>query len=408
MAVVGIIAEYHPFHRGHAWQIREIRKRLGEDAAVVVAMSGNFVQRGDFAMFRKHARAEMALAGGADLVLEIPTPWAAATAERFAQGGVAVLAGTGIVTHLAFGCECGEEQPLVRVADALDAPGYSELLRSRLAKGISFAAARQSALTELVREDADVLSKPNNALAVEYLRAVSVKGCSITPIAIQRNGADHDSAELGEYSSASAIRSVLLSGGDWSLLVSKETAEIIRREFGAGLAPVTMAVCERAILARLRSMKEEDFSFYDSGNEGLYRRFYGAVHSQNTVEAILSAAKTKRYPLARLRRMLLHSYLGVPEAGANEMPPYLRVLGANERGRELLKRMRKCAALPVITKPGDAVKLGGEAETLFRKEAACTDLYTLAMPDLSHSIPDIEYRTAAVMAGIFCERGQRR
>ena len=106
MAVAGIIAEYHPFHRGHAWQIEAVRRQLGEDTAVVVAMSGNFVQRGDFAVFGKHARAEMALAGGADLVLEIPTPWASATAERFAQGGVAILAATGVVSHLAFTRNC--------------------------------------------------------------------------------------------------------------------------------------------------------------------------------------------------------------------------------------------------------------------------------------------------------------
>ena len=404
MSVAGIIAEYHPFHRGHAWQIREIRERLGADTAVVVAMSGNFVQRGDFAVFRKHARAEMALTGGADLVLEIPTPWATATAERFAQGGVAILAATGVVTHLAFGCECGEEAPLSRVAEALEHPRYPELLRGQLAEGMSFASARQSALTELAGENAQVLSKPNNALAVEYLRAIAANAHPITPVAIPRKGADHDSAELEEYSSASAIRSVLLSGGDWSSLVSEETAEIIRRELSAGLAPVTMAACERAILSRLRSMKEEDFSLYDGGNEGLFCRFHTAVHTQSGVDGILAAAKTKRYPLARLRRMLLHSYLGVPEAGANETPPYLRVLGANERGRALLRKMRKCAVLPVITKPGDVGKLGDNVQTLFRREAACTDLYTLAMPDLSHAVPDLEFLKAAVMVGIEPER----
>lgn len=108
MAVAGIVAEYNVFHRGHAWQLRELRRRLGPDTAVVVCMSGNFVQRGDFAIAPKHARAEMALAGGADLVLELPTPWSTAGAEQFARGGAAVLAATGVVTHLAFGCECGD------------------------------------------------------------------------------------------------------------------------------------------------------------------------------------------------------------------------------------------------------------------------------------------------------------
>lgn len=404
MTVAGIIAEYHPFHRGHAWQIASLRERFGKETAVVVAMSGNFVQRGDFAVFSKYARAEMALAGGADLVLEIPTPWASATAERFAQGGISILAATGVVTHLVFGCESGDAAPLAAVAEGLNDPRYPELLRQRLAEGMSFAAARQSALTELVGPAAETLAKPNNALAVEYLRALSEYAPSVIPLALPRIGADHDSSELGAYPSASAIRKVLLSGGDWTPLVSEEIAAIMHREIEAGRAPVTMETCERAVLARLHSMREEEFQPYDGGGEGLYRRFYGAVHSSVSVEAILETAKTKRYPLARLRRMLLHSYLGVPEAAQGETPPYLRVLGAGERGRAVLRRMRKCAALPVITRPGDIRKLDEPIHEAFLREAACTDLYTLAMPDLSHAVPDLEFLKAAVMVGIEPER----
>jgi len=404
VTVAGIIAEYHPFHRGHAWQIASLRERLGKETAVVVAMSGNFVQRGDFAVFGKHARAEMALHGGADLVLEIPMPWSSATAERFAQGGVAILAATGVVSHLAFGCESGDAAPLMAAAEGLNDPRYPDMLKERLAGGMTFAAARQSALAELIGPAAETLAKPNNALAVEYLRALSVCAPSIVPLALPRIGADHDSSELGLYPSASAIRGVLLSGGDWTSLVSEETAAIMRREIEAGRAPVTMANCERAILAKLRSMTEEDFRPYDGGGEGLYRRFYDAVHSAASVEAILETAKTKRYPLARLRRMLLHSYLGGPEAAQGETPPYLRVLGANERGRDVLRRMKKCAALPIITKPGDVRKMDISVRDCFLREAACTDLYTLAMPDLSQAIPDLEFAKGAVMVGIECER----
>ena len=186
MAVAGIIAEYHPFHRGHAWQIASLRDRIGEDTAVVVAMSGNFVQRGDFAVFGKHSRAEMALAGGADLVLESPTPWASATAERFAQGGTSILAATGVVTHLVFGCESGDAAPLAAVADGLKDPRYPELLRRCLTEGLPFAAARQSALSELIGSAAETLGKPNNALAVEYLRSLSLYAPSIVPLALPR------------------------------------------------------------------------------------------------------------------------------------------------------------------------------------------------------------------------------
>ena len=407
MAVAGIIAEYHPFHRGHAWQIARVRSRLGEDTAVVVAMSGNFVQRGEFAVFSKHARAEMALRGGADLVLELCAPWSSATAERFAQGGVALLAATGAVTHLAFGCESGDIAPLLKTVLGLQDMRFPENLRKHLDAGMSFAAARQAALEELAGESARCLAAPNNALAVEYVRALQMLDAPIEPLALPRIGAAHDSEELGQFSSASAIRKVLLDGGDWQSLVSEETAQIVRRELEAGRAPVTMKNCERAVLAHLRRMSEDDFLPYDGGGEGLHRRFCTAVRGACSIDQILETAKTKRYPLARLRRMLLHSYLGILPAAQGETPPYIRVLGANERGRAVLKQMKKTATLPVITKPAQARQLDECARECFLREAACTDLYALAMPDITCAAADSEFTRAAVMVGVDTEESKK-
>ena len=404
MAVAGIIAEYHPFHRGHAWQIAQVRSRLGADTAVVAAMSGNFVQRGEFACFSKHARAEMALRGGADLVLELCAPWSSATAERFAQGGVALLAATGVVTHLAFGCESGDLAPLELTARSLADERFGELLRSYLTEGMTFAAARQAAVEKLAGAAAQCLAQPNNALAVEYIRALQTLDAPIEPLALPRIGSAHDSEEIGQFSSASAIRKMLLSGGDWQNLVSEETARIMRRELDEGRAPVTMKNCERAILAHLRRMSEDDFLPYDGGGEGLHRRFHAAVRTACSIDELLEKAKTKRYPMARLRRMLLHSYLGIVPAAQGEMPPYLRVLGANERGRALLKQMKKTATLPIITKPAQARQLDEYARDCFLRAAACTDLYTLAMPDLTNAMPDSEFVRAAVMVGMDSER----
>ena len=402
MAVAGIIAEYNPFHRGHAWQIAELRRRLGADTAVVVCMSGNFVQRGDFAVLNKHSRTEMALRGGADLVLELPTPWSAATAERFAQGGVAVLAATGVVTHLAFGCECGTLEPLQAVAECLDSGEYHAGVTRFTGEGMTFAAARQAVVRALLEQEgngkaAECLSSPNNALAVEYLRALRSRGGGIEPLALPRVGAAHDSGEKGAYPSASAIRKTLLSGGDWRPMLPESSVAVFSREMEAGRAPVWMDSCQRAILFQLRCMEEEDFRVYDGGREGLYHRFYAAVHSAVSVEEILETAKTKRYPLARLRRMLLHSCLGVPQAAQGETPPYIRVLGADEQGRVLLGRMRKTAALPVITKPSHVRRLDQEAQRVFGQEARCSDLYVLAYPDLRQAGPDGEYTTGPMM-----------
>ena len=220
------------------------------------------------------------------------------------------------------------------------------------------------------------------------------------PLALPRVGAGHDSGEESDCPSASAIRSRIFAGGDWKAMLPEASAAILSREMEAGRAPVRLENCQRAVLFQLRRMGEEDFRPYDGGNEGLYHRFYAAVHSGATIEEILSAAKTRRYPMARLRRMLLQSCLGVPQAHRGETPPYLRVLGASERGRVLLGEMRRTASLPVITKPGHVRRLGAEVQRVFDQEARCTDLYALAYPDLGQVAPEGEYAAAPVMAGL--------
>ena len=400
MAVAGLIAEYNPFHRGHAWQLSALRGQLGQDTAVVAVMSGNIVQRGDLAIMDKHARAEAALRCGVNLVLELPTPWACATAERFAQGGVSLLAATGVVTHLVFGSECGDLDALWSAAQCLDGEDYPALLRKLLATGMTFAAARQEAVGRLAGNGEQCLERPNDNLAVEYLRALArvEGGAELEPVTFQRIGAAHDSPEAGAYASASYIRGRLLAGDrEWRDSMPEAGAEVVAREIAAGRAPVSLALCERAVLSRLRSMAEEEFCPYDGGGEGLYHRFYNAVARGRSIEEILEMAKTRRYTLARLRRMLLHSYLGVQQAGAEERPPYLRVLGADSRGRELLRRMAKAASLPVVTRPAAARGLGPAARAFFEKEVRCTDLYTLAYPQLSCSVPGSEYQRGAVM-----------
>lgn len=188
MRTAGIISEYNPFHRGHAWQIGELRRRLGAETAVVCAMSGSFVQRGDFAVMRTHARAEAAVRGGADLVLELPLPWAIASAEGFAAGGVGVLAATGAVDTLVFGSECGDTETLKAVAAALESDAFAALLRQRLAEGTSFAAAREAAARKLLGEKAAVLAQPNDILGVEYCKAIARQAAALMPAGAAAKG----------------------------------------------------------------------------------------------------------------------------------------------------------------------------------------------------------------------------
>lgn len=402
MQTAGMIIEYNPLHYGHLYLIRRIREQLGTETAVIGVMSGNFVQRGDFALVRKHARAKAAVASGVDLVLELPLPWAVASAERFADGGVQALEATGVVTHMTFGSECGDASALERVAGCLLSSEYEEALRGRLGEGASYAACRQAAVEQLLGSaDAAILESPNNILGVEYCKALLRRKSDIRPLTVSRAGAGyHDVSAEQELPSATSIRALLTQGEREAAL--ERMPEAMRTAYEAeercGRAPVFRERCERAMLARLRSMSEADFAALDEGNEGLYRRLYEASRKATSVEELLDLAKTKRYAYTRLQRMVLWAYLGLCPSEFPAEEPYLRVLAANSRGREVLARMRKTASLPVLTKSADVRQLSAEAQRLFELEVRATDLYTLAYPDLTAADGGAEWREGPVIS----------
>lgn len=393
MPVFGVICEYDPFHLGHRWMLEQLHRQ----GPVVCAMSGCFTQRGEFAAVNKFARAEMAVRNGADLVLELPTPWAVSGAERFARGGVELLKKTGLVTHLAFGSECGDLEALQRVEACLSAESFQETLRRRLEGGETFARCRQAAVEELLDpRDAALLSQPNNILAIEYLKALRRADFPMEPITFPRRGGPHDGGAADGIASASHIRRLLRAGHTEEAMafLPRESAEVLRREIAAGRGPVDMHTCQRAILARLRTMSQEDFLPYDGGGEGLYRRVYRAVRAGTSVGEILALAKTKRYPMARLRRMLLAAWLEVPQPP--EEVPYLRLLGAGKDGRPLLRQMQR-SGVPVLTKPADVGRIGPAAQELFTRECAWTDLYMLGMPSLRWSACGSDWKTTPIL-----------
>ena len=368
METAGIVAEYNPFHRGHAWHIAETRRRLGGDAPVVCVMSGHWVQRGECALADKWLRAALALDRGADLVVELPTPWAMASAESFARGAVSLLAATGVVDVLSFGSETGELAPLEEAAAALDAPDYPERLRAALGRGLSFPAARQEAA------GAACLSAPNNNLGVEYLRSLRALGSTIRPLTVPRQGVGHDGPAAGGFASASELRRLLRAGR------GEEAAPYLTAPWSGELAD--MQHIERAVLARLRTMGEGDWAALPDGGgaEGLPSRLAKAAREAVSLEDFYTRAKTRRYTHARLRRLALAAFLGLRAAERPAAPPYVRVLGLGGRGRALLRRMKDTCPLPVIVKPAQARELDGPALALFQAEARYTDLYGLCFP----------------------------
>ena len=372
MRTAGIISEYNPFHRGHAWQIGELRRRLGAETAVVCAMSGSFVQRGDFAVMRTHARAEAAVRGGADRVLERPLPWAIASAEGFAAGGVGVLAATGAVDTLVFGSECGDTETLKAVAAALESESFAAYLRQGLQEGVSFAAAREAAARKLLGEKAAVLAQPNDILGVEYCKALLRQHSALVPLALPRRGAAHGGG-AGEHggtpmASASYLRGLPLP--EWTAFVPAGAAALYAKAAAEGLL-LDSAKFEVAVLTQLRMQPPENFAQLRGISEGLEIRLAASVRQADGLDDLYTRLKTKRYPHARLRRLVLDAALQFP--AELPMPPYLHVLGAK---KSALPRL-KYAALPAGTALAELVQTGPQAAEIGRLHSRAVDFSSL-------------------------------
>lgn len=357
MKIIGLTAEYNPFHRGHARQLRMIRERFGEDCAVVCVLSGNFVQRGEPALFEEHARAGAALRCGADLVLELPLNFALSSAQGFAFGAVSVLDALGCVDSLVFGSECASLKTLNAVTELLARPEFPALLREALSSGAGFAAARQAAAERLAGGAVPALRERNDILGVAYLEALKKRHSGMEPCPLPRDPA---------FPAASALR----SRPDFLAELPGPAAERFRVETEAGRGPVTAAGLELALLSRLRFLPEEARHALPDAAEGLENRLFAAVRDSGGWEELISRCTTKRYPSSRVRRMLLSAALGLTAETAAAPPEYLRVLGLTRRGAEVLHAASP--TLPVLTRTA-----AGKKYPMLRLEAAAYGLYSL-------------------------------
>ncbi len=338
MKTVGIICEYNPLHNGHLKQLRLVRQMGGE--GIVCLMSGNFVQRGAPAILDKSLRAAAAIECGADLVLELPVTAALSSAEGFAREGVRLLGG--FCDHLCFGAETGNVDALNTLAQALLSESFPPALHRELEKGSSFPAARTAALASLGL-DASILNTPNNILAVEYCKAMISDGCLMKPMVIHREGSYHDREADPKNPSATAVRKQMMEGKSWQYLVPSAVYE----SFLNGRLH-SLAAGERAVLARLRTMSDDEFEALPYGSEGLWRKLMHESRRCSRLEDIAAAVKSKRYTRSRIDRMILCAFLGLTEKDLNAPAPYARVLALNDRGRQLLKQARQFGSYPNI------------------------------------------------------------
>ncbi|MBQ7294685.1 MAG: nucleotidyltransferase family protein [Clostridia bacterium] len=368
--IAGIVCEYNPFHNGHLYHIKKTRE-AGADFIVCV-MSGNFVQRGECAHVDKWLRAKAAVLCGADVVIELPTPFSCASAETFARGSVGLLMNFG-VDMLSFGCEDEDKELLIKCAEAAEDKAAADIIKSETAKGATYPAAMQKAISSLYGEScAEAIASPNNTLAVEYIRQLSLYGKENCIIPIKRQGADHDSEKTsGSFASASKLRR-LPFGEKWKTYVPLEL-------FGLydAYEPYSLAYSERAILSRLRSMPKEEYALYVSDDTGLASRIYQAAKTADSLVSLYDKAKSKNFTMSRVRREVLNAYLGVKRQWSEGLPPYIKILAANERGLSLLAEAKDKTSLPIITKHAEAEKLTLRAKEIYEAECRNTDLFSL-------------------------------
>lgn len=398
MEIVGVVAEYNPFHRGHAHHLAETRRMAGEDAAIVCALSGDFVQRGEAAAFSKHARAEAACRCGADLVIELPLPWALSSAEGFARGAMSLLGALGC-TGFSFGSEAGESEALEEIARELIDPRMQGRIHEKLQAdaSLSYAAARQRAVADRLDGDrAKLLEQPNNILAVEYLKALFDLRLDMKPMTVRREGSAHDGVG-GTLKSARELRQRLYSGREIDGEVPKAAAEIYAREQRLGRALPDRQIMETAMLSRLRALNEEDYVRLPDAGEGLGLRLFRAARTEPTIDRLFSAAATKRYALSRIRRMLCCAALGVTAQDTAGLPPYARVLAATERGCAVLRRAEERGGLPILSKPASVRELSEECLHVFELGARAHDLWVLGLPAVEERCGGGDWRSSPVI-----------
>lgn len=390
MRVVGIVAEYNPLHNGHIYHMEQAKKKTGASYCVVV-MSGNFVQRGEPACTDKFTRAQWALEAGADLVIELPSVFAVASAERFATGAVRLLEQTGIVTDIAFGCEQSSLPVLEELAEliAQEPPLYKRYLQYHLREGKSYPRARMEALSDIGvgQQTLSEISQPNNILAMEYLRALKKLHSPITPVPIERIGGGYNDPYLtGEYSSAGAIRDAV-KAGDRQALSALPLFVSGAMQFDDQF-PLTVNDVSAMMLYKLRFMTPEQIRLLPDVSEGLEQAIASAARTSVDGDSFFSAIKSRRYTMARCKRIGMSALLDISADLCEDMEQdenlYFRILGMRRDARALLSAMASISRTPVILRNADMNKCTDVARASLRVDALSTDILSYALQKPLH------------------------
>lgn len=394
MNVVGVIAEYNPFHQGHLYHLKEAKKASLAQGLVCV-ISGNFMQRGEPALVDKWARAEMALCHGADLVIELPVLYATRSAYWFARGSIELLWKTGVITDLAFGVETQDEEALRQGAQLLaqEPKTFQQNLKKGLKMGLSFPEARANAIKiQLPGLNPRIWERPNNILGLAYLQVILEDNLPLKPILIKRKGLEYHDENLSPdlLPSATAIRAQLSAEKDplkalekISRYLPKGTHSVLKREFTQKKGPINLNMLTPSLLTLLRRSSLAELAAIVDMREGLENRIHKIADQVFSIEDLLNKLNTKRYPTTRLQRFLIHlllNYTKEKEAYLPQGPPYIRVLGFNRTGQQLLKKIKVQSSLPVIIKGAHSKKYLTDDQvfrTFWEMDVKATNIYSL-------------------------------
>ena len=378
MIISAIVCEYNPFHNGHRYHIEQTRKQTGCDAVIGI-MSGNFVQRGDTALFDKYLRAKCALQNGMDLILELPAVHTLQSAELYARNAMTIVSALKCVNFLSFGSECADLNLLNHVAQALayEDEAFSSSLKASLSDGLVFPVARARAIAEMLgQEAADVLSAPNNILAIEYLKALKRLGSPVQPCVIPRMGVPHDSAHIsGGFTSASNIRSLFSTQMEdkGCAYMPDNCLDLLKYAPRSDIRLLEKAVISSVCTKPLASLRETA-----DVTEGLEHKIKKAAMETDSLEALIRKIKSKRYTHSRIRRIILNAFLGITKADQQQTPQYIKILDFNETGQAVLNQCKKRSALP-LAKNRNQIKGNIISEEIWDRELVFDRLFRLSL-----------------------------
>ena len=392
--VLGIIAEYNPFHNGHLYQIEEAKKQTGAEYVVAI-ISGNFTQRGNTSLINKWAKAQMALENGVDIVLELPTIYSISSAENFAEGAIKILDSLKIVDTLCFGTETADFAALNNIANVLhnEPKEYIAILNHELGKGISYPKARENALMMYlndIKRYANILSGSNNILAIEYLKALKRLKSDMIPFSIQRKKVYYnDERIIDEFASSTAIRKLIATEqySEVRKVVPKNSYMLLKDEIEKGNFVIDIIKFEKEILYNLRKMTVKEIAELPDVSEGLEYAIKNAADSCNNLIDLVNIIKSKRYTQTRIQRILLYALLEITKkdmANSKKVVPYARVLGFNKKGREMLSDI--CNINPKINMITSVKKYTEQninkiLREMLEKDIFATNVYTLGYED---------------------------